>query len=253
MRPYVLRLRLRGSDFDFGSDAKTAESFTKCIKEMRRILRKKRRVSAVAADRAILMSLEAAVAFQLADLRYRSLKTMQAQSLDMLDRLILSLQRLADAVAQLPPTAKGELNKKVSGILGQATFDSEIFVEVIDAITTTLPQLTPRRTANRVFSIIHPEPADGRRSPIIDQWETIPATTRMQIEGLMQESKPPTALVQWLNRIVDLLGRYRPARKAGAPRSITQAFVLRIAAIWRSLGLNVGLAYDFFLHPATSN
>ena len=42
MKPYVLRIRLRGSDFDFGSDPKTAASFTKCIKEMRRILGVKR-------------------------------------------------------------------------------------------------------------------------------------------------------------------------------------------------------------------
>src|SRR5512143_821039 len=103
MKPYVLRIRLRGSDFDFGSDPKTAASFTKCIREMRRILIKKR-VPAIAADRAILKTLEAVVDFQLADLRYHSLKTMEAQSLDTLDRLILSLRQLSDAIAQLPPT-----------------------------------------------------------------------------------------------------------------------------------------------------
>lgn len=251
MKPYVLRLRLRGSDFDFGSDPKTAVSFTKCINEMRRILLKKRRVSAIAADRAILKTLEAVVDFQLADLRYRSLKTLEGHSLDMLDRLTQSLSKLADAIAQLPPNAKGELNRRVAAIIRQATFDSEVFVEIIDAITATLPNLAPRRLADNVFSIIHPEPGDCRRSPIIDQWETMPATTRLNVEGLMQQSKPSTSLVQWLNRLVDLLGRSRPARKAGAPRSITRTFVLRTAAIWQSLGLRAGLAYDFFLHPAT--
>ena len=54
MKPYVLRVRLRGSDFDFGSDPETAATFTKCINEMRRILVKKRHVSAITADRAIL-------------------------------------------------------------------------------------------------------------------------------------------------------------------------------------------------------
>jgi hypothetical protein len=68
----------------------------------------------------------------------------------------------------------------------------------------------------------------------------------VKVEGLMQQTKTSTPLVQWLNRLVDLLGRDRPARKLGAPRSITQTFVSRTAAIWRSLGLNVGLAYDFF-------
>jgi hypothetical protein len=247
MKPYVLRVRLRGSDFDFGSGPETAAMFSKCIDEMRRILLKKGHVSAVAADRAILKTLEAAVDFQLADLRYRSLKTMEAQALDTLDRLILSLGKLSDAVVQLPPSPKGELNKRVSAILRQATFDSEVFIEIIDAITSTLPELAPRRTANHAFSIIHPEPADGRRSPIIDLWEAMPATTRLKVEGLMHQSKPSTSLVQWLNRLVDLLGRFRPARKVGAPSSIAQAFVLRVATIWRSLGLNVGLAYNYFI------
>jgi len=54
MCPYVLRIRLRGSDFDFGSDPKRAVAYTKCIREMRRILMEKGRIPAIAADRAIL-------------------------------------------------------------------------------------------------------------------------------------------------------------------------------------------------------
>ena len=249
MKPYVLRIRLRGSDFDFGSDPETAAAFTKCIEEMRRILRRKRHVSTIAADRAILKTLDAAVDFQLAHLRYHSLKTMETQSLDTLDGLIRSLRQLSDAIAHLPPTPKGELNKRVSAILRQAKFDSEVFIEIVETITATLPEIAPRRLADNVSSIIHPEPGDGRRSPIIEQWEAMPATTRLKVEGLVQRIKPSTSLVKWLNRLVDLLGSNRPARKLGAPRSITQAFVWRTAAIWRSLGLNAGLAYDFLLHP----
>ncbi len=252
MKSYVLRIRLRGSDFDFGSTPETAASFTKCIMEMRRILLKRRQVSTLAADRAILKSLEAAVDFQLAYLRYCSLKTIQSQSLDVLDCLICNLRELADAIAQLPPIAKGQLNKKVTAILIQAAFDTEVFIEIITAITSTLPQLAPRRRANHILSIIHPEPTDGRRSPMIDQWETMPATTRLEIEVLLQQSKPLISLVQWLNQLVDLLDHCRPPRRVGAPRSISQTFILRIAAIWRSLGLHVGLAYDFFLHPPTA-
>src|SRR5215831_3983571 len=78
MRPYVLRIKLRGSDFDFGATPERALAFTKCIGEMRRILMEKRRVPALTANRAILKSLEAAIDFQLADLRYRDLKAMEA-------------------------------------------------------------------------------------------------------------------------------------------------------------------------------
>jgi hypothetical protein len=176
MKPYVLRVRLRGSDFDFGSDPETAAAFTKCIKEMRRILIHKR-IPVIAADRAILKTLEAAVDFQLADLRYRSLKTMEAQSLDTLDGLIRSLRQLSDAIANLPSTPKGEVNKRVSAILRQATFDSEVFIEIVETITAILPEIASRRLADNVFSIVHPALAGGRRSPIIDQWEAMPATT----------------------------------------------------------------------------
>ena len=71
MRPYVLRVKLRGTDFDFGFKPEQAVAYTKCIREMMRILVEKRRIPAIAADRAILKSLEAAFDFQLADLRYR--------------------------------------------------------------------------------------------------------------------------------------------------------------------------------------
>jgi hypothetical protein len=45
MRPYVLRIRLRGPDFEFGATPERAVAFTKCIREMRRILVEKCRVS----------------------------------------------------------------------------------------------------------------------------------------------------------------------------------------------------------------
>src|SRR6516162_11602514 len=87
MRPYVLRVRLRGSDFEFGSEPEQAVAYTKCIREMRRFLVEKHRIPAIAAERAILKSLEAAFDFQLAPLRYRFLKTTEVQSHTTLDRL----------------------------------------------------------------------------------------------------------------------------------------------------------------------
>jgi hypothetical protein len=75
MRPYVLRVKLRGTDFDFGFRPEQAVAYTKCIGEMRRILVKDGRISAIAADRAILKTLEAAFDFQLAAARYRFRET----------------------------------------------------------------------------------------------------------------------------------------------------------------------------------
>ncbi len=85
MHPYVLRLRLRGSDFDFGDTPERAATFTKSIGEMRRLLLQRGRVPAIVSDRAIQKTLQAAFDLQLADLRYRSLKTMEGPSHATLD------------------------------------------------------------------------------------------------------------------------------------------------------------------------
>ena len=252
MRPYALRVRLRGTDFEFGSEPEQAVAYTKCIREMRRILVEKRRIPAIAADRAISKSLQAAFDFQSAHLRYRFLKTMEAQSHTTLDHLLRGLRQLSNAIAELPPNSKGELNKRVGGIIGQAQFDSEIFIEIVDRISAALPEIGPRRLADNVRLLIHPEPGGARRTPIINQWEAMPATTRVKVEGMVQ-ANPSRSLVRWLDSVADLLEREQPAGKRGAPRSISQVFVARIATIWRMLGLNAGLAYNFFLHPANDD
>jgi len=202
----------------------------------------KRRIPAIAADRAILKSLEAAFDFQSAHLRYRFLKTMEAQSDTTLDHLIRGLRQLSNAIARLPPNSKGVLNKRVVGIIGQARFDSETFIEIVETITAALPQIGSRRLADNIRSLIYPESGGTRRPPVIDQWEAMPATTRVKVEGMV---RPSRSLVYWLDNVADLLEWERPARKQGAPRSISQSFVSRIATIWHALGLNPGLAYNF--------
>ena len=78
------------------------------------------------------------------------------------------------AIAQLPPKSKGELNKGVVGIVGQGQFDSEVFIEIVERISAILSQIGPRRLADKIRSLVHPEPREARRPPIIDQWEAMP-------------------------------------------------------------------------------
>jgi hypothetical protein len=251
MQPYVLRIRLRGLDFDFGSDPEAAVAFTKCIGGMRQILLK-RRISAIAADRAILKTLEAAIDFQLTDLRHRSLKTIEAYSYRTLDHLIRELRQLSHAIGQLPPTSKGILNRRASALIEQRPFDSDVFIQIFEKIIAVVPELAPRKLAGNILSLVKSEQTGDRRPPIIDRWESMPATTRVKIEELVQ-AVPSRSLARWLDNLADLLEQERPARKRGAPRSLAQAFVVRIATIWRSLGLKPGLAYDFSLYPATDD
>ena len=144
------------------------------------------------------------------------------------------------------------LNKRVFAVIDQGLFNSDVFIEVFKKIIAAVPELTPRKLAEDIHSLIHPEQTGVWRPPIIDRWEAMPATTRVKVEELVQ-AVPSRSLVLWLDNLADLLEQERPARKHGAPRSITQVFVSRIATIWRSLGLKPGLAYDFFLYPANGD
>jgi hypothetical protein len=70
---------------------------------------------------------------------------------------------------------------------------------------------------------------------------------------VMLQANSSRSLVRWLDDVADLLQREQPIGKGGGPRSITRPFVLRIGTLWRTLGLNPGLAYDCFLHPANDD
>jgi hypothetical protein len=215
---------------------------------MRRLLLEKSRVPAIVADRAIQKTLGAAFDLQLADLRYRSLKTIEARSHATLDHLIWDLRELSEAIARLPPTSKGQLNKRVFAKTDQAPFDSEAFIDVIETIAQVLSEIGPRRLADDSLSLIHPDPGTGRRSPVIDAWEAMPAVTRVKVETMVQGNRS-RLLVPWLANLANLLEQERPVPKRGAPRAISQVFVLRIATIWRTLGLKWGSHIIFVCTP----
>jgi hypothetical protein len=260
MRPYVLRLRLRGRDFDFGSDAAAADAFTLCINQMTEIL-VRRRISVAAAYKAILATLEAAAQQQLSQTRFDHLRQLESHSLRALDQLISELRALELAITRLPAKTRGALNRRITPILKPGIFDTEVLIEVIEAVAQGLREASPKRLADDALSIIHqplpvfkdvkplPNQSERRRPVLIDLWESISEATRIEVERLMQQAGTSTSFGAWLVLLADLLAQERPARKLGAPRSQLQLFVSRVAAIWRRLGLRPGLAYNFFLHP----
>jgi hypothetical protein len=75
---------------------------------------------------------------------------------------------------------------------------------------------------------------------------------RVRVEAMVQDN-PSRSLAPWLVNVARLLERERPAPKRGAPRSISQVFVSRIATIWQKLGLRAGLTYNWSLHPANDD
>jgi hypothetical protein len=251
MRPYVLRLRLRGRDFDFGSNDVAANEFTACIDRMREIL-VRRSIPVVAADKAILMTLEAAVDHLLSQLRFDHLRHIDEQANRSLDRLISELRALGNALSRFPPASKGKLHKRVAVVFSRRPFDTELFIEVIETITDALRGLSPKRLADHARSIIVQPlpltckgvkgfPTEPRRPLVIDHWESITAAIRVEVEDLLQESGRPTSLVGWLTSLANTLDQKRPVRKR-APSDYR--FISRVESILGPLKLKPTRQYD---------
>jgi hypothetical protein len=252
MRPHVLRLRLRGRDFNFGSNDDAASEFTACIDRMREILAR-RRIPVVAADKAILKTLEAAADHQLSQSRFDHLRNIEEQAHRTLLGLISELQALGNALSRFPPTSKGELNKRVAVVFSRRPFDTEVFIEVIETITDALRALSPRRVADEARSVIDQPlplifkdvfPTEPRRPLLIDHWESIAAVTRVNVERLMQKSGPPTSLVGWLTLLTNRLEQERPVRKR-AP-SVHRQFLSRVESILAQLNFKPTQQYDSY-------
>jgi hypothetical protein len=249
MRPYVLRLRLSaGSHFDFGSDPKTAVEFTQCVERMRAILIR-RKVSLAAAERAIGETLQIAADHQLSHLRFKQQQKMEDHSQQAIDQLISSLNKLRGQISHLPPHSLAVLNRRLMAVSEQSIFDTEAFIEVLDAAAKALRQVSPRRIADDAYSMIYPPLPESwftetNRSPLVDLWEAIPAVTRIEVERLMQDRQPKISFVAWLDTLKQMLDQKRPVRAEGAPLSVHRIFAFWTARIWKRLGLRVGRTYD---------
>jgi hypothetical protein len=160
MRRYVLRLRLRGRDFDFGNTPEAAARFSKCIRNMEKILLSCR-INKSAAHRVMGQTMEIAVDFALEELRRAATKEQNAGAQTALNRVIKHLRDLANVIDELPPFEKGRLYQQVTAVLDRSAFDTEVFIEVIDTISAALPTLSPRRRVDEALDIIHPNDGAG--------------------------------------------------------------------------------------------
>jgi hypothetical protein len=141
--------------------------------------------------------------------------------------------------------------------LKQLVFDTEIFIDVLDATAKALCQVSPRRLADDAYSMIYPPVQDWlietSRSPLVELWESIPAITRVNVERLMQGRQPSRSLVAWLNTLFQLLDQERPVQAQGAPPSVLRIFAKGTARIWKRLGLRPGRQYDTYKDQAVES
>jgi hypothetical protein len=247
-------MRMRSKDLDLTDPARASE-FDRCGEIMKTILAKKR-ISRNDADRILALTFDAAADHQLERLRRDRFLHDLERSKKNLQRLIKHIERLAQAIAELPPISKGKLNK-IIGKQNWRHFDTEMFSELIHAMLDALAILSPACAANKARLVIS-ESLRASRDPvimrvvrtappvIIELWDTIPAETRTQVEGKVQRWRPPrrAEIIALLNHLLGLLKKYQPTMETRRPPAIEAQYLRNVAKIWWSFGLNVGRAHD---------
>jgi hypothetical protein len=78
----------------------------------------------------------------------------------------------------------------ISAIIRQPAFDTEVFIDLIQTIAAALTESSPQRRARDALAIIYRGPTEGGRSPVVDLWEAMPATSRVSVEALTKQAKP---------------------------------------------------------------
>ncbi len=239
MRPYIVRLRLNAHHLDPGA----AVEFNQCVERMRAIL-VRHKVPLADADRAIQETLQIAIDQQPYQLWFEQRPVVEDHSRKIIDELISSIQELRRQIKRLPPASLAVLNRHLTAVLEKSFFDTEVFIDVLDATVKALRHVSPKARADEAYSTIYPPVPEGweQSRPLVNFWESMPAVTRVEVERLMRSRKPPTSLVDWLNTLGQLLQQERPVRKK--PPSVVHIFTKRTILIWERLGLHPTLKYD---------
>jgi hypothetical protein len=254
MEPYANRLRLRLGHFDV-SDPKKKRRLTAARNEMTKILVKKK-IRQDEAQEAVAQTLDIAADHQLEVLRREHNLGDLRRSERHLERLRTQLDQCSRVIAKSPPLMKGKLNKIVAELDWQ-NFDTETINELILAMTDALSESSPACTARKVLMAMNEKSRSGShpavtqvvrtaRPALVELWEIIPAETRTQVEANLRNWVPPKRrpAIEFLNRLVALLEKFRPQLKRGRRSPITRRLGQRVARIWHGLGLDVGRAFN---------
>ena len=173
---------------------------------------------------------------------------MSKRSSGKVTKLVAMLDRLALVASKLSVQSKSVLTRIVNKHTKEF-FDSEAFSELVYDIIDALPRLSPKRWADEARSIIYePVNVEGivRTAPpeLITLWETMPSTTRMQVEQQVRRSAPWRSAIEFLRHLIASLKKLNPESRDGRRPAIERQFGHRVARIWWGLGLHVGNAYN---------
>jgi len=252
MRPFVWRMHLRLEHLDV-ADPEAFHRLDRAKQQIRKILKKKN-VAVAAAEQAVKEALDAAVDYQAQALRAEQADQRNARAKEHLRRLMRHIEQLSNAVAKLPPLSKGKLNRIIIE-QNWAEFDSEAFRQMFRKLLDSVSELSPRRFANDAGAAIQ-ETLETRNDPVvawyarqappalIELWEYLPDATRSAAEAALRGWIPPTRgqVLAFLAYLNSLLEKHWPKSDRRKRRALLGAYLNKLAAVWKRLNLDVGLA-----------
>ncbi|MEH2566081.1 hypothetical protein [Bradyrhizobium sp. AZCC 2289] len=230
---YVDRMKLK---------AQPGSTSRESAKIMFEILAKKKIPSRKAND-AALKALDAAADHRLAESRFAQRQNAKEHETGRLDELIEIFKKLNAAISELPTAAKSMISVRTAEVTKDGKFDTETFIELVNCIAACLPKLSPQKSAADALVALHADGSSKHSLPVIMLWESIPPLIRTNVEQNL-ERRLRLRGIELLRLFPDLLDKFRPKKRMGAPPSIHFAFALKIERIWLELGLKSGRQYD---------
>jgi hypothetical protein len=180
---------------------------------------------------------------------------MSIAHLQELQKLLKTINTIREAVSKLEQRSRGKLNKITVNQCWK-NFDTEAFAGIVQDMIEILPTLAPARIANDARSAIIegilPKSYDRDvreikrrgRPALVELWETIPASTRIQTEKFVRRLPPDTSVIAFFRQLEAGAAALVPRPKDGRSPARVKVFARGVAKIWARLGLHVGRAYD---------
>lgn len=165
---------------------------------------------------------------------------------ELVDNFNSDLRDLLDTIANQPANLKATLNNRLADAAKDGIFD---IIGWIDCIEACLPEPSRRKLA-----ALRPKISSKQALPIANLWEVIPSITRSRVEREVERELLKRSGVEMLRSLPDLLRKFRPPSRQGAPLSLHLMFVSEIDSIWLRMGLKGRRHYDSYAerHPQSA-
>jgi hypothetical protein len=193
----------------------------------------KKKVAGARAARAIIETLDLAASVYLVERRRHMWRSRIDRGQHAAEELCRRLDSFVSKVAALPPNSKHSLKQCIERSAAGGFFDTEIFFSLLDAIASTLPDLSPKVRANAADAALFGGSPSTRLL-----WEELDAGTRRRCE-IAVEAKPRRD-ISLFRMLADALRTYSHPLRCGPRPSVLRDYARSVDRIWHRLGIIEG-------------